>query len=121
MNIIESPTLQVPRGDDVPLSVTFTNMQDEAIDISSSTVFFTVKKNLDDADDAALIKVEQTEHDAPSDGKTIIELSNTNTNLPTGNYFYDLQLVRSNGKVSSILYGRFQVVPDITKRTTSNP
>lgn len=113
MNIIESQTLQVIRGDDVTLTVVFTDENDELIDITNSVVYFTVKEDLDDTDEEAIIRTSQDTHSAPTVGQTTIELSHELTAVEAGSYYYDLQVIRGD-KVSSIIYGRFEIIKDVT-------
>ena len=57
-----------------------------AVDITGWTVYFTVKSLLSDADVSAVISKTITVHSNPTDGKTLLELSVTDTNL-IGSYF----------------------------------
>jgi len=117
MNIIESQTLEIIRGDDVSMIINFTDEDGAVVDITQAIVFFTVKRKLSDTDDKAVIAVEQTSHITPLTGKTEIELTNQQTDIRPGTYFYDLQLKRTDEKISSIVYGKFQVIQDVTERT----
>jgi hypothetical protein len=111
-------TITVIRGDDVTLNVAFKDNDGNSIDITGYTVFFTVKDNLATSDDAgALIAKTVTSHSLPSQGQTIINLSNTDTNLPEGIYHYDFQTKDIADKISSTERGVFAVNLDVTKRT----
>lgn len=116
MNIIESQTVQIIRGDDVTLHITFTDQDNDPVDITGSEVFFTVKNKLADVDDDALIATSTTSHTTPDSGITSIVLTNTDTDINPGTYVYDLQLIDETDSVSSIIYGKFQIVDDVTKR-----
>ncbi|WP_434311451.1 hypothetical protein [Hominifimenecus sp. rT4P-3] len=61
-------------------------------------VFFTVKKNLSDPD-SVLQKIITTFENG--DGKIL--LSSTDTNLPCGEYVYDLQCNLADGRVDTVV------------------
>lgn len=119
MMVMSSQDLTIIRGDDVSLTIVFTDEHHLPVDLTDATVFFTVKKSLKDTDDNALLKTETTEHIDPEQGKTVIALSHDDTNIQTGQFFYDLQVVGQDGKVVSTFFGGIEVVPDVTRRTTS--
>lgn len=80
--------------------------------LTGCTVFFTVKPNIsdDDADDSdAIIKKTITSHTTPATGLTTIELSYTDTNVPPANYFYDISVLESDGKLYQAQSGRCRV------------
>lgn len=120
MNKIESKTIEVIRGDDVIVFATFMDKDKNVIDITDSTVFLTVKKRLTDEDEDALIKTDTSQHTEPALGMTEIHLSDENTDIAPGEYFYDLQIKTADDKINSVRYGRFVVVTDITRRTEAD-
>jgi hypothetical protein len=112
-------TISVIRGDDVTLNATFKDENGTAINITGYTVFFTVKNNYTSTtDDNALISKTVTSHSDPTNGQTTITLSNTDTNLDEGNYFYDFQTKDGSNKISSTSRGTFTVSLDVTRRTS---
>ena len=112
--------LEVMRGDTKKYDVTITNgTTGQAYDISDDTVTFTVKENKSDAIGSAKINHvngsgEDEEHSDPTNGKTQINLSITETNLTPKTYYYDIQWDRSNGERRTLQYGKFEVLTDIT-------
>jgi hypothetical protein len=108
--------IEVIRGDDVSLKLTFTDINGNAIDLTDTTVFFTVKKKLSDTDDEALISKTIDTFDDPTTGIMTILISDTETDLKSGSYYYDVQLKDENGYISSISKQRFSVEQDITLR-----
>jgi hypothetical protein len=118
-----SGTIEITRGDDESIVVTFTDVNDDPIDLTGSTVFFTVKtaERLNGQnDDDASIKKNVTDHTDPTNGITTIPLTSVDTNLdPTANYWYDLQLKDSSGNISSTRKGKFSILADVTRRTTT--
>lgn len=112
-------TLQFVRGDSPQITFELVDNDDQALNITDATVFFTVKKNICDADDDAIIAKTITDHTDPENGKTLIELTPEDTeNLdPKTVYVWDVQIKFSNGQILSPEYGQLKVTPDVTRRT----
>lgn len=108
--------IEVIRGDDVTLTLTFTDNDGNAIDLTSGTVFFTVKKKASDTDENALIKKNISIFSAPTTGIMNLSLTDEDTDLASGVYYYDVQFIDSAGSVSSVQRDRFTVIKDITIR-----
>lgn len=105
------------RGDDQVLSLEFT--ENGAVkDITGWTIYFTLKKNIDDADTAAVLKKDTTTHTDPTNGKTEISLLNTETDVLEGLYFYDIQYkdVATPALVKTVLNGTMNFMKDVTRR-----
>jgi hypothetical protein len=51
-------------------------------------------------------------------GQTTIDLSNTDTALAEGDYFYDFQLKDTTNKISSTQRGILSIILDVTRRTS---
>jgi len=109
--------MRVIRGDDSDFELTFTDVDGVAIDLTNSTVFFTVKADKDDLDNEALIAKEIILFEEPETGIAVLQLTSTDTDIPAHDYYYDVQLKDSNDKISSTYSGKFVVVKDITIRT----
>jgi hypothetical protein len=110
--------LQIIRGDDVDIQVTFKNSEGEVIDITGSTVFFTVKKRLADTDEQAYISKNVTSHSNPTEGIAIVKLNASDTNITPGKYHYDVQVRLASGSISSSVRGLIEVIKDVTIRTS---
>lgn len=110
--------LSAYRGDDKTWNLNFTDANGDPIDLTGSTVFFTVKVNKSDPDSDAVISKSQSSHTNPTGGVTSISLTNSDTNVKVGNYYYDFQLVDSAGLVTTILTGIFMIKQDITIRAS---
>ncbi|MFQ3578659.1 MAG: hypothetical protein SNJ71_00785 [Bacteroidales bacterium] len=105
------------RGDTVTIRCLF-KQNGVAKDITNSVVFFTVKKNVQDADNKAIISKKITNHTKPLEGETYIILTASDTNnITPGQYFYDVQLVEDNN-VFTVISGTVSVLADITRRVT---
>ena len=110
-------TIEVIRRDDVSLTVTITDEDNNALNINGATVYFTVKENRFDSDDDAVISKEVTSHEDPTAGITKISLTQADTDLTPRSYFFDVQVKDSDDKIRSIGYGLIRVQQDITIRT----
>lgn len=93
-------------------------------DISGCVLYFTVKKNLTDADDIALIALTiDVPYNSDSEaGKGYINLTSEDTTIPIAQYIYDIKFQRnmSGGGILqriTIGTGSFQVNSTVTQRT----
>jgi hypothetical protein len=88
------------------------------LSLVGATVFFTVNANNAPSDDsAAVISKTVTSHSDPTNGKTTIALTNTNTqNITPGTYYYDVQVKDAGGNILSQVQDTFVVIADITRR-----
>ncbi len=113
--------IEVYQGDDHDITVTFTDSDDVAIDVSNYVIFFTVKENLDDIDDNASIKKDQTiGAGAGTSGIVTISLVPSNTSsLAAGNYHYDIQWKDDSNKIKTVIKGDFILKEEVTTRTTA--
>ena len=110
--------LSVIRGDDKYYIITIKDDDGVAIDITGWTVYFTVKEDTNDDDADAKIKKDVTSHTTPISGITQIHLTNEDTTLDVRNYYYDIQVKKSDDTIMTIVAGNFEVTQDITTRTT---
>lgn len=113
------PDISLIRGDSSSIAFTLTD-SGSPVDLTGSTVFFTAKAALsnDVSDNTAVITVEVTDHSDPTAGTTEIPLSSTDTDVPPGEYFYDVQVKREDDTIVSIPARKLEVVADVTRRTT---
>lgn len=115
--------LTIIRGDDLELAITFKDDAGLPVDLTDSTVFFTIKRRFSDTDDEALLAVEITTHTDPDNGVTTLSISHTDTedlDITSEDYPYkwDLQLKDSSGRITSTKAGDCYVLPDVTNRIT---
>lgn len=110
--------MQVIRRDDVTFDLTFTDVDGDPINLTGTTVFFTVKKKSSDPDDEAFIEEEITVFDDPTSGVAQLQLSAAQTDIAAGRYLFDIQLKTVDGKIASSSVGNFFVSQDITIRTS---
>ncbi len=110
--------MEIIKRDDVAFQLTFTDSDGNAIDLTGATIFFTVKKNKTDDDVDAVISKQIDSFDNPITGVAQLDLTNSDTNILVGSYWFDIQLKDSNSKISSSAAGRFIVAQDVTIRTS---
>jgi len=111
--------LSIIRGDTTVFTLTLTDQAGAAVNLTSTTVFFTVKESLADADDDALIAKSTDSHSNPSGGVTAITLTSTDTAITPGAYIYDIQVKNTtDGAIQSVASGIYEVLPDVTQRTS---
>lgn len=115
LEIQTEPDIFIVRGDNHTITVTFSDT-----DITGATVFFTVKSAIDAAadDSAASITKDVTSHSDPTNGVTLISLSNSDTNITPGLYYYDIQLKTAGGSIVSVPPRRLEIISDVTRRTS---
>ena len=112
--------ISITRGDTETISLTFTDENDAALDITGYTIYFTVKKKADITkdDSFSVIQKDVTTHSNPTGGLSEIVLSNVDTAIGEGDYIYDIQTKDSSGNISTVIFGTFSVTNDVTKRTS---
>lgn len=110
-------TLTVIRGDTSSITVNLTQSDGTALDLTNATVFFTVKNDIDDVDDDALISKDITSHVDEEAGQTLIALTSDDTSIDAGNYVWDIQVKDSTDQIISTEPGIFTVLKDVTNRS----
>jgi len=115
------PDIFLIRGD--TSSIDFQLTEDGVpVDITGATVFLTAKPTVaNEATDAtAVMEVEVAAGDLtdPTQGKTTIPLSASDTDCEPGDYFYDIQVKKSSGAIVSIPARKLRISGDITRRTS---
>lgn len=111
--------LNIQQGNPVVIPLLFRHTDTgEAYNLTGKTIFFTVKNIIDfvSNDDSAVIKKEVTVHTNPSLGESAITLSDTDTELPTGRYKFDLKIKDADTNINTST-GILCIVDKITFRT----
>jgi len=108
-------TITIKRGDGFDWTINFST-GDSALDMTNCKFWFTVRKtivsNTVKSDSDALIS---KEFEGNSEGAYTLSLSGTDTDIPNGNYYYDIQYQNASGKNSSSTTYKFVVTPDVTR------
>jgi len=108
-------TLRTVRGDDFSSLLTIKN-NGVVMDLTDSTVTFTIKENTNVLDSNASYQQVITAHTDPTAGQTTISIPRADSaNLALNKYVYDVQLLTSGDKLITVLRGDFYVDWDVTK------
>lgn len=112
--------LNLIRGDTKTITLIYQDNSGTAIDITGYTVFFTIKTDPDDdsIDSNAIIMKNIISHTNPTNGTTLISLSNTDTDIDPGLYVADIQIKDINSNITSSNKFSVSVSRDITRRTS---
>lgn len=111
--------LELVRGDDETIEITFTDENGAPINITGYTVMFTLRANINKTSDTdALLQKNVTSHTNAVGGISAIGLSNSDTNITPGEYYYDVQYKDTSNKIKTVVIGTCTVIQDVTKRTT---
>ncbi len=108
--------LSLIRGNSKNYRLCFQTTSGDPIDITGYTVFFTVKKNVNQSDDEAVISKTVTNHLNPTNGVTLIEITTTESDIPPGVYLYDIGYSKDNYKMTSDPE-KFIVIGNVTRRS----
>jgi len=108
----ETLNFKQKRGDTFSLPIAFGQ------DITGWTVFLTLKKGIDDLDEAAVISKDVTIHTDASTGDTLVTMSATETSNLLGTYHYDIQYKDSSANIVTLVEGTIQFDKDVTRRTS---
>lgn len=107
----------VYRGDDFSTQLIFTDDNEDVIDITGWTIFFTVKKKTTDPDSSAKISVTIPPSD-PTNGIALVTVSHTITDALKGLYYYDFQFRKADGTIQTLINGGITFEVDVTRRTS---
>ncbi len=112
-------TVDMIRNDNRTFTLTFTDENGAAIDITGFTCFFTVKENMSDSDDDAKIKQTWSSHSDPTNGESQFSLIPADTASLSGMYYFDVQIKDLSSKIYTTMIGYFNIVEDVTLRTSA--
>lgn len=108
-------TTKSPRGDTLPLLIDVSSLTD---DLTGSTIFITIKKNITDTDDNAFLKAQ---HLCTDNNNFFFTFPHDETEgaVPDVDYIADIQRVGPGGEpVESWPKTKFKFVSDVTLRTS---
>ncbi len=110
--------LSIIKATDNSIKLNFTE-NGEPLDITDYSILFTVKAEckIGKDDDEALITKNITVHSDPEEGESTLNLSSEDTDIPAGNYYWDLRLIK-DGVITQTKRDTIEVVEGITKRTS---
>lgn len=105
------------KGDTYPLDIQLIRVDESLIDLTGCTVFFTVKRTLQDADNEALIKKDITSFTSATTGELSIALTSTDVNY-IGEFYYDIKIKYTSGLIESVITDKFILMEHVTIRTS---
>lgn len=107
--------ISVKHGMDVSFNVTITDSTTgNAKDITGWTVYFMVKRDIEDADSEALISKTITSHSDPTNGVTLFSIAREDTEeLNYGKYVYDIQYITAGGLRKGSAVDNFVITPAV--------
>ena len=110
--------LEIPIGDAFVLSVVIEDPDTGLpVDITDAKVMFTLKKTLLQEDADAPLKKDITIHSDPINGTTEIPLTNADTSIASGEYYWSLRVVFQGGEILTAVPGeKMAMIPHSTKR-----
>lgn len=117
--LIRSNFRPIHAGDDYDHQFTV-QRAGSALDLTSATLWFTVKDDLTDNDSEALLQYDSTvpaniEITTPLNGEFTIHLNDTDTAELRGAWNYDIKAKLGTGKILRIAYGIIEFLPNITE------
>lgn len=110
--------IEIFKADDATLTLTFTDSDGSIVNITDYTVWFYVKRNRTDTDANALISKTVTSHSDPTNGITIVTLTNSETNLTVENLYYGVKWLDRNSKVLTVKDGDFRIRQGVIQKTS---
>ena len=99
-NILDNGDIVLKQGDSDLLEFSFTDDNGNPIDITGTTLYFSVKQFIDDA--SYVFQKTITSHTDASNGQTEVTISSSDTGT-SGLFLYDCVLVFANGERDSFL------------------
>jgi hypothetical protein len=116
--------IEVYRGTTYPVIYNHLGSNGLAQSLAGCILYFTVKadkEDTDQADTSALIKKTVTSHTDEAAGVSGFTLTDVDTYVPTGRYYYDLVVEDATlGSQPPSLFGKFTVKGHPTNRNTVN-
>ena len=104
--------LTITQGDEKAYNLHFTG-GGEDINITGATVTMTIKRGRNDADPVLTKTV--SAHTNASEGKTTITLTEANTGIDLGDYFYDIQISGGGIAKKTVLKGKLTITWQATE------
>ena len=94
--------LTFARGDDIPFSFAFTDINNNPLPLTGYTLYLTIKRNKTDTDAQAVVATSYTAS-VPLSGIIASTVSHTVTMMLLGLYYYDFRVVTNTGQIFTIV------------------
>jgi hypothetical protein len=110
---MDEQTLEIFRRDYKTFKVTVKDSDGVVVDLTDYDAKFTAKLKSTDTDAQAKIGPIDGTITTPATGVISFTLTSTDTNIPAGTYFFDVQISKT-GDVKTVAYGKLIIIQDIT-------
>jgi len=110
---MDEKTMEIFRRDYKSFTVTVEDDYGVVVDLTGYTGKFTAKLKSTDTDAQAKIGPVDGTISAPATGVISFTLTSTDTNIPAGVYYFDVQISKT-GDVKTVTYGKLIIIQDIT-------
>lgn len=118
--------ISIVKGEEKDITVTVKDKNENSVDLTGATGFFSVKNNKGDADiDAVITKNTGTSTEMeitnPTGGVAVIHLIESDTNASSfkaKEYFYDVKFKLSNNDIHVVVVDQFVVSEPVTIKST---
>lgn len=110
--------LTVTRRDDKVFTFYFYDENGDALDLTDCALYTTVKQSTDDTDANAKISSTLAITAPATGGIATWTLVPADTQYLIGQYYWDVQLKDSSSKITTLIRDIFEVLPDVTIRTS---
>lgn len=110
---MDEQTLEIFRRDYKTFTVTVKDSAKAVVNLTDYDAKFTAKLKSTDTDAQAKIGPIDGTISAPATGVISFTLTSTDTNIPAGTYFFDVQISKT-GDVKTVAYGKLIIIQDIT-------
>lgn len=110
----QSDPIEIYRGNDEPLSVVIMDGT-TPMNISGYSLWFNMKKDINDGDDLILITKTVTNHVDPLHGRSLITLTPDDTMLTPGNYVFEISLGIAPTMIKTFEIGIIRILPRVLK------
>lgn len=109
-------TNNITRGTDWTFTFTLSDSSGTVLDLTGYNFLFTAKANKTDADVDAVISKDSIVSSDPTSGVVSVALTDDDTDIAAGRYWYDLKWTDGLGLVSALPMQRLKIVENITDR-----
>ena len=106
------------QGEDVKFSTVYKDSDGAVIDITGYTARLQARTSYEDDSDPAPVALSSSPGVviAGAEGKVTFFITNAQTSgLTPGEYVYDAELIDGSGLVTKLLFGKIEVLPEVTK------
>jgi hypothetical protein len=104
------------KGDTEIMNIVVKTSLNAPIDITGSTIYFTMKRDLNDTDALAALQKIVTSHTGATSGLSQVKIEPEDTiNLYPGKYYYDMQFKDAAGNIKTFVLGSLTLIETVTK------